>query len=214
MKWAPNKRLHFEVAVIKAIQTLSQVTLNEVIENLAALRDGKEATHLPKSSSSPPRSLPPASPRPATSETARVAETPEKNNAPSESQSATPEDIWQRVTTKIPSKGFLRMLVDSVTVLGADGRNFLLGYAPDQKSEIETLASASNRRVLELALKEISGRDWTLKLIGKEGLPKKQSGAALEAESKQQEKAPAFKDDPLIQEALEIFKGEIKTAKN
>ena len=34
MKWAPNKKLHFEVAVIKAIQTLSQVTLNEVIENL------------------------------------------------------------------------------------------------------------------------------------------------------------------------------------
>src|SRR3954467_2721106 len=41
MKWAPNKRLHFEVALIKAIQTLNQVTLNEVIENLAALRDGK-----------------------------------------------------------------------------------------------------------------------------------------------------------------------------
>ncbi len=41
MKWAPNKKLHFEVAVIKAIQTLSQVTLNEVIENLSALRDGK-----------------------------------------------------------------------------------------------------------------------------------------------------------------------------
>ena len=41
MKWAPNKKLHFEVAVIKAIQTLGQVTLNEVIENLSALRDGK-----------------------------------------------------------------------------------------------------------------------------------------------------------------------------
>jgi DNA polymerase-3 subunit gamma/tau len=41
MKWAPNKKLHFEVALIKAIQTLSQVTLNEVIENLNALRDGK-----------------------------------------------------------------------------------------------------------------------------------------------------------------------------
>ena len=41
MKWAPNKKLHFEVAVIKAIQTLNQVTLNEVIENLSALRDGK-----------------------------------------------------------------------------------------------------------------------------------------------------------------------------
>src|SRR5947209_11108433 len=42
MKWAPNKKLHFEVAVIRAIQTLDQVTLNEVIENLAALRDGKQ----------------------------------------------------------------------------------------------------------------------------------------------------------------------------
>src|SRR5438128_8373212 len=41
MKWAPNKKLHFEVALIKAVQSLSQVTLNEVIENLNALRDGK-----------------------------------------------------------------------------------------------------------------------------------------------------------------------------
>ncbi len=40
MKWAPNKKLHFEVAVIKAIQTLGQVTLTEVIDNLAALRGG------------------------------------------------------------------------------------------------------------------------------------------------------------------------------
>src|SRR6184192_2428912 len=57
MKWAPNKRLHFEVAVIKAIQTLSQATLNEVIENLAALRDGKSPTPIappPKSSAKIP----------------------------------------------------------------------------------------------------------------------------------------------------------------
>src|SRR5439155_1503196 len=40
MKWAPNKKLHFEVAVIRAIQTLDQTTLDEVIENLNALRDG------------------------------------------------------------------------------------------------------------------------------------------------------------------------------
>jgi hypothetical protein len=43
MKWAPNKKLHFEVAVIRAIQTLGQTTLDEVIENLNALRDGKTA---------------------------------------------------------------------------------------------------------------------------------------------------------------------------
>src|SRR5207237_8961041 len=40
MKWAPNKNLHFEVAVMRAIQTLDQTTLDEEIENLNALRDG------------------------------------------------------------------------------------------------------------------------------------------------------------------------------
>src|SRR5881394_3010402 len=36
MKWAPNKKLHFEVALIRAIQSLSQATLDEVIESLSA----------------------------------------------------------------------------------------------------------------------------------------------------------------------------------
>ena len=34
MKWAPNKKLHFEVAIIKAIQSLGQATLDEVIVKL------------------------------------------------------------------------------------------------------------------------------------------------------------------------------------
>ena len=41
MKWAPNKKLHFEVAIIKAIQSLNQATLDEVIQRLGELRDGK-----------------------------------------------------------------------------------------------------------------------------------------------------------------------------
>src|SRR4030081_2128434 len=64
MKWAPNKRLHFEVAIIKAIQTLNQVTLNEVIENLAALRDGKEQTAPAKRNVAPAPSSAPVVPKP------------------------------------------------------------------------------------------------------------------------------------------------------
>ena len=90
-------------------------------------------------------------------------------------------------------------------MLGAEGRNFLLGYPPDEKSAIETLATTSNRRQLETLLKDISGRDWTAKLSAKEGLPGK---SPREQPSR---KAEEFSDDPLIQEALEIFKGEIKS---
>src|SRR5438034_6565082 len=41
MKWAPNKKLHFEVAIIRAIQSLGQATLDEVIEKLGELRNGE-----------------------------------------------------------------------------------------------------------------------------------------------------------------------------
>jgi len=42
MKWAPNKKLHFEIAIIKAVQTLEQATLSEILDALAAIRGGGE----------------------------------------------------------------------------------------------------------------------------------------------------------------------------
>ena len=43
MKWAPNKKLPFEIALIKAVQSLGQTTLTEVIDALTALREGDPA---------------------------------------------------------------------------------------------------------------------------------------------------------------------------
>jgi len=201
MKWAPNKKLHFEVALIKAIQSLSQVTLSEVIENLNALRDGKDVTT--KKAVAGPAAITDRGYK--KSESARVAEEPSQYMGSKSDPTVEPTKIWEQVCAKIPAKGFLRTLVDSLTVLGAEGRNFLLGYPPDEKSAIETLATTSNRRQLEILLKEISGRNWTAKLSAKEGLPGKSS------REQPSRKAEEFKDDPLIQEALEIFKGEIKS---
>jgi DNA polymerase-3 subunit gamma/tau len=201
MKWAPNKKLHFEVAVIKAIQSLNQVTLNEVIENLNALRDGKDRS---SKQSAPAKASKPA---PKSNEPAvRVAEKPVGDyGAKASDSNVDPAKTWSDVNAKIPAKGFLRTLADSLTVLGLEGRHFVLGYPPEEKSAIETLATASNRRQLESLLKEVSGRDWGVKLVAKEGL------ASKSARAEPARKAKEFKDDPLIQEALEMFKGEIKS---
>jgi DNA polymerase III subunit gamma/tau len=199
MKWAPNKKLHFEVALIKAIQSLSQITLNEVIENLNALRDGKE-TPTKKAGSAA------VSDRGYKQPAARVAEKPDDSSAAtSRDSSVDAAKIWREVCAKIPKKGFLRTLVDSLTVLGGEGRNFLLAYPPEEKSAMETLATISNRRQLEAWLREVSGRDWTAKLNAKEGLP------AKKANDQPTRRDDEFRDDPLIQEALEMFKGEIKS---
>ncbi len=84
MKWAVNKKMHFEVAAIRAIQILQSATLTEVLDTLAALRGGQPlpaATQQVKPAAPRGESLTPA-PRPQSAvPTARVAE-PESAPAP------------------------------------------------------------------------------------------------------------------------------------
>jgi DNA polymerase III subunit gamma/tau len=140
MKWAPNKKLHFEVALIKAIQTLNQVTLNEVIENLNALRDGKTATGASESGRSKSTAKAAAGPVPEQKKTVADTQSPKhaktQETAPKHSTEAgstswsDPVQIWEQVSARIPARGFLRTLVDSLTVIDAEGRHFCLGYPP------------------------------------------------------------------------------------
>jgi DNA polymerase-3 subunit gamma/tau len=238
MKWAPNKRLHFEVAVIKAIQTLSQVTLNEVIANLAALRDGKSPGQTPSEGRAP---APPAvakaspsaktnatspdkpnaieAPRAAEQSAAQVPNTPPEKPTPppaAESQAVDHEAVWQKAVEQIRlRRPLIRGWVGSARALGIEGRFFLLGFPPEQKMAMESVASPRSRDFLEALLREISGQDWKIKFTLKEGLPVvnvAEPGALDEVPSKKKGDSQAlFKDDPLIREALEIFKGEIKT---
>ncbi len=182
MKWAPNKKLHFEIAVIKAIQTLSQATLDEVIENLSALSDGKPV---------------PAAAASAQKEPEQRAITPGQSDDKIDTQK-----LWQQVCGKVPARGFLRTLVDSLAASESEGRSFVLGYPAEEKAAIETLATSANRKQLENLLKEVSGRDWTLKLVAK---------PELASESRASETARKTKEPPpIVREALEMFQGEIK----
>ena len=211
MKWAPNKKLHFEVAIIKAIQTLGQATLDEVIEKLGELRDGKIIAQ--KESGSVVAGVSPAQPvagigdaglqKSAAQKTGITDPGYSKARVEETATNIDHEKIWQQVLAKIPAKSFLRTLSESVRPIGTDGRNFLLGHPPDEKSKIEALASTSNRRQLERFLKEASGRDWSVKFVAKDGILPSTADAAKPAES--------FKNDPLIQQAIELFKAEIKT---
>jgi len=210
MKWAPNKKLHFEVAIIKAIQSLRQATLDEVIEKLGELRDGKAVSE--KES-------------PSVAAGVRAARKPSEGGSPSSQNLAADtaattatrvaetamldaDELWQKVVAKIPTKGFLRTLSEAIRPIGIDGRNFLLGHSPDDKSKIESLASANNRRQLETLLREASGRDWSVKFVAKEGILPQKAFGAISGEAKSTE---SFKDEPLIREAIELFKAEIRS---
>jgi hypothetical protein len=114
------------------------------------------------------------------------------------------ENIWQRAFSKIPTqKAFVRNSASAAHVLPSEGRHFVLGFSTDQKSPMDILGTPTNRKLIETLLREVSGRDWTLKLMVQENLPSKTQTSADRASEN-------YADDPLIRDALEIFKGEVK----
>ena len=130
----------------------------------------------------------------AASPTSRVAETANGEDDP--------EQIWQRAYAKIPTtKAFVRNSAAVAHVLPSEGRHFVLGFSPEQKSTMDILGTATNRKLIESLLNEVTGRDWTLKLTVQEHLPVKEELP---------KPVENYADDPLIQDALEIFKGQIK----
>ena len=205
MKWVPNKKLHFEVAIIKAIQSLGQATLDEVIEKLGELGDGKAVVGIGDAGSGESaRKAGVNAPGYSEAKSARVTESPPKYKTEPNAD-VDPARLWELLTAKIPSqKAFLRSSAAAAHVLGIEGRNFQLGFSPDDKATMEFLGTQANRKFLESLLHEITGKDWSVRLIVNEELPSKR------AITSQHSRSEDFKDDPLIQEALEMFKGRIR----
>ena len=209
MKWAPNKKLHFEVAIIKAIQSLGQITLNEVIEKLGDLRDGKavEAGVSPASQNV-------AADKAATT-VSRVAEPELEYGTKKPVSNIDPAELWKQVTAKIPpQKGFLRNAAVAAHVIGVDGRNLQLGFAPRDKPLMEIIGTPANRKFVETSLHEITGKNLTTKLSIDESFSEMSvSSSGSESESAADKSPPAttFPDNPLIQEAIEMFEGKIRS---
>ena len=225
MKWAPNKKLHFEVAVIKAIQTLDQVTLTEVIENLTALRGGGASVPARLSVSKAPDpgkknalkaarpAAPTATPEPVSGGSAHQG----ASHIPAATPLADMTAIWPKVVQlAYTRRPLIKNWIESASLLGTEGCNVLLGFVPDQKTVMESLSRPANRSFLEALLKELTGAEWTVKLSLAEGLPSTSPPDETQPElepvrSKPNDSLESFKNDPLIKEALEIFKGEIKS---
>jgi DNA polymerase-3 subunit gamma/tau len=199
MKWAPNKKLHFEVAIIKAIQSLGQATLDEVIEKLGELRDGSGGSKPVTAGADRGETKPMA-------QGAGVG-TPGYSKTRVEENSATvePQTLWERVLAKIPAqKGFVRNSASAAHVLGIEGRNLKLGFATVDKAMMDILGTQANRKFVETLLHEITGKDLSLKLTVNEELA---SRNAVVPEHSSHD----FKGDPLINEAIELFNAKIKS---
>ena len=224
MKWAPNKKLHFEIAIIKAVQTLEQATLSEILDALAAIRSGVELPPRltaagPGEKPAPARAIPrkpaaeqpPAAkaPEPQRAEAAPIVrETPEPAAAP-----RPPVDIkalWTGVLLAVRrDRPLITTWLEAGTLIELAGGIARLGFPPAQKMAMESLLRQNNRTFIEGLFTELAGQSVTVECETREGLEIQPVNIPSPAVVDPMEE---FRNDPLIRKALEIFQAEIQPA--
>jgi DNA polymerase-3 subunit gamma/tau len=265
LKWATNKKLHLELAAIRAIQSLAEVGFDQVLDALDGLRQtpsnpgptGKTAGVAAKSvtppatparvvaaeTDSPKRTVIPeerTSVEPVQAERAvEPAETPKSVAVETKSGEAEPEpvetisgssetktDEQELIPTVDESPDINQLWIDIVTAV-RERRPLIqqyftaavpvsllhnelkLGFPSDQSMAMQTLLRPNNRKFIEQLLTEKLGRPTT---IGGEVRNDLAPIIFPEKTERTGNTEDDFKNDPLIQKALEIFQAEIQAA--
>ncbi|MEQ1861946.1 MAG: DNA polymerase III subunit gamma/tau [Chthoniobacteraceae bacterium] len=222
MKWAPNKKMHLEIAVIRAIQTLSQATLGEVLDALSAMRGGAPAPApkpAPQKPAQPERKPPQAAaveapaakpetpaPRPAPAP-AFVEKSPAIAEAPE--PPLDPASLWSALIQRVRRERPLQAAnIERAVLLEVRGGSATIGIDANDALAFELLDTPANHKLFDSLLGEIAGRPITVKFIKRAGIAPAVATEAVPPENP----AADFRDDPLIRKALEIFKAEIQPA--
>ena len=235
MKWAVNKKMHFEVAAIRAIQILQSATLTEVLDTLTALRSGQplpavaaptkpaapraeprppaahaQAATPPPTQTASSAAKPPAS-QPRAAETAKVVETSKVAEPPPEPAPAAPvskEAFWQAlVETVRRDRKLITAWLEAGALIRIEGPLVQIGFPPDQAFSKDFLEQG-HRDFLVNAASAILGRKVNLSLEIRDGIvakPLPQPPPEPKLDPMEE-----FKRDPLIRKALEIFRAEVQ----
>jgi DNA polymerase III subunit gamma/tau len=237
MKWVADKKLQFDVAVIKALHLLDETSLTDVIETLSGLCHGElPAPRRAARRAAPVAAVEPAPPKPAPAPQtpapapvappapvpAAVAPSALGRNSDAEVDAAI---IWESIVADLSKNSFIRFgwLSDGVFDRVTDGK--ILVRFP------ESARDSASSYFMEEGVKDIEHR-----LLKKLGQPHRlliefdaaiSPAAPLEEPPDRIEEIPEarvaapppppadpmeeFLNDPLIEKALEIFKGTLQT---
>jgi DNA polymerase-3 subunit gamma/tau len=234
MKWVADKKLQLDVAVIKALHLLDETSLTDVIDALSGLCSGEVRAPRPARPLAPSRPVELRSPEPAPVFTPKAVEpmAPVSTPAPlpKVAEPAPPKDVesridaptsWEKIAADFAKNSFIRFgwLRDGVFDRVEDGKCIV-------RFPVSAKDSASSI-FMEQGIKDIESR--FLKDLGKPLRIVFEFDEQLQPEIPEEireEPAPVvevaapavpvdpmedFLNDPLIEKALEIFKGTLQT---
>jgi len=232
MKWAQNKKMHLEIAIIRAVQSLGQTSLNEVLDALSELRQGMPGapakmpppTTTPSVRATPPRSdrVEKRTPTPASAEAlgVRAAVLPEAAPPsppplpPPHASTRSPSEIWSEVLEAVrAARPLIAGWVHNLALLEVTGDVAVIGFAPENAIAAESCQLPNNRKFLEELIERIAGRRIALRFVERAGLPTAPAPEPPEVKVEAaRDPMEEFKRDPLIRKALEMFKAQIQPA--
>jgi DNA polymerase III subunit gamma/tau len=254
LKWTSNKKLHLEIAIIRAIQSLREVGIDRILEALENLptqasqsvgrssplpTDDKSLKKTPASSpNSPSDSLTKiAAPKTEPDEEIPANFSAEKSvendlsaeaaterelkvpaevigeaddlSSPETAQDFPTEDLqslWIKVIGEVRRRRpLIQSWIEMATPLGQSGSELLIGFPSTEQLAMESLLRSNNRKFVEDLLTEIAAAPRTIRAELRDDLVRPETAVRSEPTL-----LDGFKNDPLIQKALEIFKAEIE----
>ena len=208
LRYALSKRIYFEIALVRAIKSREMIGLEGVLKKLNELKG-----QLAPATDEEPAPLPPParSPSaPAVSRPPAAAPTPPPAPLP---PAASWADAWAYAVEHL---GKVTPLAKTYLVgtqpLSFQAGKLIVGFDPEFAERREFVDTPRNRDILQTKLKEKLHTDVLLKFaISDSVAPSPQPVAAAAAPERPAKLTSIgdFKNDPLIKQALEIFKGQI-----
>jgi len=192
MKWATNKKLHLEIGVIKAIETLGESSLGDVISllNNAAealpVNPDQATTAQPATKKAQPDV--PSNNNKATAEK-NTASPPVENSAPEAADIQTASDPpktgpaqWQQAVQEICKvRPLFETWLEAGVFLEQKGRKVILGFHPSDSISLDSLDR--HRDTLEEILSKVANTSLKIQLVSREDITAQNTANAIDVES-------------------------------
>lgn len=223
MKWAPNKKLHLEIGVIKAIQCLGESTIDDVISLVSGAADAASnlpataPASVPRAQNPPPEArvepVPEVAPEPdlepeekvESAESPAIAE-PETAPAPdpvvevasAPSGPLAGVELWnQSKLALISTKPSLETWLGAAQFLSHEGADFVIGFATEQRFFRESLSR--DEEIIQDQVTQFAGRPTNLHIEVRDDIQ------ALDFEIEEDEPEPsAEKENPAPEAAPDV----------
>jgi len=206
MKWATDTQLQMDIAIIKAVHLLECASLDDVLTTLTAISRETATPILP-----PPGILS-CSKRPEGRAHLSSENSPnmEKDGSNPIQQSDNAQAIWEAVIAEVMEQGSIRFRwLEEGQAISLEENILRVRFQRSFRAQFNSTFWADIQPIVEKHLSKRRGVPTRLTIELVEGFSSKKEDPPCRTQSSVtlQNTEAAFKNDPLIRKALEVFKG-------